>query len=61
MPELELTDGIYWVGVLDGNLRDFRGYKTPQGGTYNAYLIVDEKVALVDPIKYFLQTRCWRR
>jgi len=33
-------------------LRDFHGYTTPRGGTYNAYLIVDEKIALVDTVKH---------
>ncbi len=47
----ELTSGVYWVGAVDWNLRDFHGYTTPKGGTYNAYLIVDEKIALVDTVK----------
>lgn len=51
MTTTELTDGVYWVGAVDWNLRDFHGYTTPKGGTYNAYLIVDEKIALVDTVK----------
>ncbi len=51
MKNIELTPGVYWVGVVDWNLRDFHGYTTPRGGTYNAYLIVDEKTALVDTVK----------
>ncbi|VVB93013.1 Type A flavoprotein FprA [uncultured archaeon] len=51
MSRVELTDGIYWVGVVDWNLRDFHGYTTPRGGTYNAYLIIDEKITLVDTVK----------
>lgn len=51
MAEIELMEGIYWVGVVDWNLRDFHGYTTPRGGTYNAYLIIDEKIALVDTVK----------
>lgn len=47
-----LTDGVYWVGAIDWNLRDFHGYTTPRGGTYNAYLIVDKKIALVDTVKH---------
>lgn len=47
----ELSKGIYWVGVVDWNLRDFHGYETPKGGTYNAYLVVDEKIALIDTVK----------
>ncbi|WP_406660090.1 FprA family A-type flavoprotein [Methanolobus sp. ZRKC3] len=48
---VEIAPGIYWVGVVDWNLRDFHGYETPKGGTYNAYLIVDEKIALIDTVK----------
>lgn len=48
---LELARGVYWVGVIDWNLRDFHGYVTPKGSTYNAYLIVDEKITLVDTVK----------
>lgn len=51
MKEVELKKGIYWVGVIDWNIRDFHGYKTPNGTTYNAYLIVDEKIALIDTVK----------
>lgn len=52
MTKIKLTEGVYWVGVVDWNLRDFHGYTTPRGGTYNAYLIVDEKIALVDTVKH---------
>jgi flavorubredoxin len=52
MTKIQLADGVYWVGVVDWNLRDFHGYTTPRGGTYNAYLIVDEKIALVDTVKH---------
>ncbi|CAG1002284.1 MAG: FprA family A-type flavoprotein [Candidatus Methanoperedens sp.] len=52
MTRIQLTDGVYWVGVIDWNLRDFHGYTTPRGGTYNAYLIVDERIALVDTVKH---------
>ncbi len=52
MAKIELTNGVYWVGVVDWNLRDFHGYTTPRGGTYNAYLIVDDKIALVDTVKH---------
>ncbi|WP_394701216.1 FprA family A-type flavoprotein [uncultured Methanolobus sp.] len=48
---LEVKKGIYWVGVVDWNLRDFHGYETPKGGSYNAYLVIDEKIALIDTVK----------
>ncbi len=43
-----LKDDIWWVGAIDWDVRDFHGYETPRGTTYNAYLVLDEKVALVD-------------
>jgi anaerobic nitric oxide reductase flavorubredoxin len=52
MPKVSLKDGISWVGVVDWNIRDFHGYITSRGSTYNAYLIQDEKTALVDTVKY---------
>ncbi|MDD4203067.1 MAG: FprA family A-type flavoprotein [Candidatus Omnitrophica bacterium] len=50
----ELKKGIYWVGGIDWDLRDFHGYLTQRGSTYNAYLIVDEKIVLVDTVKHYL-------
>lgn len=49
---VELKDGVYWVGVVDWNIKKFHGheYSTHRGTTYNAYLIVDEKIALVDTV-----------
>jgi anaerobic nitric oxide reductase flavorubredoxin len=47
----EVKNGIYWVGAIDWNMRDFHGYDTPKGTSYNAYLVMDEKVALVDTVK----------
>jgi flavorubredoxin len=48
----ELTAGIYWVGVVDWGIRRFHGHElsTHRGTTYNSYLIVDEKVVLVDTV-----------
>ncbi len=51
MNKIELAKGIYYVGVVDWSLRDFHGYYTPRGVTYNSYLIVDEKICLVDCVK----------
>ncbi|MDP8232162.1 MAG: FprA family A-type flavoprotein [Candidatus Zophobacter franzmannii] len=47
----ELKKGIYWVGVIDWDLRNFHGYLTQRGSTYNAYLIIDEKITLIDNVK----------
>ncbi|MFB3888370.1 MAG: FprA family A-type flavoprotein [Candidatus Bathyarchaeia archaeon] len=48
----QIAQDIYWVGVVDWNIRDFHGYVTSRGSTYNAYLIVDDKIALVDTVKH---------
>ena len=49
---MELMKGVYWVGVVDWGLRHFHGFElsTHRGSTYNSYLIVDEKVVLVDTV-----------
>ncbi len=51
MAAIEIASGVYSVGAVDWNIRDFHGYSTHRGSTYNAYLIVDEKIALVDTVK----------
>jgi flavorubredoxin len=51
MVNVVLKEGINWVGVVDWNIRDFHGYITRRGSTYNAYLIRDDKIALVDTVK----------
>jgi len=51
MQPIEIADGIYDVGVKDWNIRDFHGYSTHQGTTYNAFLVIDEKIALIDTVK----------
>ncbi len=51
MVKVSLKDGVNWVGVVDWNIRDFHGYTTKRGSSYNAYLILDEKIALVDTVK----------
>lgn len=47
----ELSSGVYWVGAIDWNGRDFHGFTTPGGTTYNSYLVVGEKIALIDTVK----------
>jgi len=51
MKPIEIAKDIYWVGVRDWNIRDFHGYSTYDGTSYNAYLIMDEKVTLIDTVK----------
>ncbi len=51
MKPIEIAKGIYDVGVNDWNIRDFHGYSTNQGTSYNAFLIIDEKIVLIDTVK----------
>jgi len=49
MSNVELVKGVYWVGAIDWDIPPSSGYT---GTSYNAYLIVDEKVTLVDGVKH---------
>ncbi|GLC32145.1 FprA family A-type flavoprotein [Clostridium omnivorum] len=52
MSAIKLRNNIYWVGVKNPELRVFDIImETKKGTTYNAYLIDDEKVAVVDNVK----------
>ncbi|MCB1195481.1 FprA family A-type flavoprotein [bacterium] len=47
-----IIDDIYWVGAVDHETHLFENYlPLPRGVVYNAYCIVDEKVALIDTVK----------
>ena len=48
---VKVTDKVYWVGAIDWGIRDFHGYTTPRGSTYNAYLIVADDVILIDTVR----------
>ncbi|MBN1393814.1 MAG: MBL fold metallo-hydrolase [Pirellulales bacterium] len=48
---ITLRENIDWVGAVDWNIRDFHSYNTERGTSYNAYLIRDEKTALIDAVK----------
>ena len=54
MKAVKIKENIYWVGGIDWDLRNFHGYITQRGSTYNAYLIIDKKVTLIDTVKYYL-------
>ncbi len=51
MKAIQIADGVYDVGVTDWNIRDFHGYSTDLGTTYNSFLITDEKTVLVDTVR----------
>lgn len=50
MKKITLADNVYWVGAVDWITRDFHGYSI-NGTTYNAFLIIDEKITLIDTVK----------
>jgi len=52
MSAVKVLENVFWVGAVDWNVRNFHGftYSTHRGTTYNSYLIVDEKIALVDTV-----------
>ncbi len=54
MKAVEIKKDIWWVGVKDWNLTEFHGYSTPRGSTYNSYLLIDDKITLVDGVKHYM-------
>ncbi len=52
MGGVEIKPGIFWVGAIDWAVRDFHGYVTPNGTSYNNYLILDTHTTLVDTVKH---------
>ena len=58
---VKIADGVYWVGVLDWDIRKYHGY-TLKGTTYNAYLVFgDEKVAIIDNTYPGTSAQMWGR
>ena len=49
----KIKENLYWVGAIDWDIRSFHGftYSTHSGTTYNSYLLIDEKIALIDGVK----------
>ncbi len=48
---IKIAEGIYSVGCRDWDIRDFHGYSTDEGTTYNAFLVQGEKNILIDTVK----------
>ena len=47
----KIQDDLYWVGANDRRLAMFEGvYSVPDGVSYNAYVLLDEKTALFDTV-----------
>jgi len=47
----QMTDRVWWVGAIDWDIRDFHGYMTGRGTTWNAFLILGEEPILIDTVK----------
>jgi flavorubredoxin len=45
---IKIKEDIYWLGVDNPEGRDFHGINTPRGGSYNSYLVLDEKPTIVE-------------
>ena len=51
MQNKKLTDSVYYVGADDKTLDLFEGqYVIPEGISYNSYVIMDEKIAVMDTV-----------
>lgn len=51
MKAVKVREDLFWVGAIDWNVRNFHGYSTVRGTTYNAFLLLDEKITLFDTVK----------
>lgn len=52
MNPVEIAEGVFWVGALDWEERDFHNFQTPRGLTYNSYLLLDEEKVVIDAVKH---------
>ena len=49
--QVKISDSIKYIGVEDKTIDLFESqYLVPNGISYNSYLIVDEKVAIMDTV-----------
>lgn len=49
---IKIKENIYWIGVNDRRTHLFENYwPLPKGVAYNSYLIIDEKVVVIDTIE----------
>lgn len=47
----KISENVWWIGAVDWHVRNFHGYLTGRGTTYNAFLVIDEKITLIDTVK----------
>ena len=51
MKENKITDSIIYIGVDDKEMDLFENqYITPNGVSYNSYVILDDKIAILDTV-----------
>jgi flavorubredoxin/rubredoxin/flavin reductase (DIM6/NTAB) family NADH-FMN oxidoreductase RutF len=48
---IKISERVYWVGAIDWDIRNFHGYNTSRGTTYNAFLITGDVPVLIDTVK----------
>lgn len=48
---IKVSDHVWWVGAIDWEIRNFHGYATHRGTTYNAYLVMADRITLIDTVK----------
>jgi flavorubredoxin len=58
---VKVSERVWWVGAVDWSVRDFHGYQTSRGTTYNAYLVMADKPALIDTVKPGFQEEMFSR
>lgn len=58
---IQITERVHWVGAIDWQLRDFHGYETSRGSTYNAFLVLADPVTLIDTVKEPFQSEMMAR
>ncbi len=58
---IKITEHVYWVGAIDWAIRNFHGYETSRGTTYNAFLVLADKVTLIDTVKAPFQNEMMSR
>ena len=47
----KVNEDLYWIGASDRRLALFENiYPIPRGVSYNSYVILDEKIAVMDTI-----------
>lgn len=57
----KITEHVYWVGAIDWAIRNFHGYETSRGTTYNAFLVLADKITLIDAVKAPFQNEMMSR